>query len=321
MAKSYVEIGKRVLEQEAQVLLETKNLLDERFSQAVELMLSCTGRVVLTGLGKSGHIARKISATLTSTGTPSIFLHSTEALHGDLGQIKSDDVLIGVTQSGETREVLGVVDYAKKEGVFVIGITGRSSSGLSQRSDVVLLTCVNKEADTLGLAPTASSTAALALGDALSVALMEAKNFSKQKFKSLHPGGNLGRGLLCLSEVMVSSGDFKEVSPEASFTDVLQAMEKPNYGIIAVKNNGKLVGSITDGDLRRKLLEGRAEAFGSCAKEIMNPFPKSLLESSSCEDALNLMEKNKITTLFVLNARGELTGLVRMHDMLEANVI
>ncbi len=318
-----LEWASSVLEKEADAIQKASKKLDSRFVKAVDLLLGCRGKVVVTGLGKSGFIARKIASTLSSTGTTAIFLHPTEALHGDFGMIKKDDCLLAIAFGGETREVLAVSKFAKKQEIPCVSITGNLSSSLSKLSTIVLDGSIEKEADSLGLAPTSSSTLALALGDALAVATMRQRGFTREEFAELHPGGSLGRRLALVSEHMITADQLSSVCEAANFHEVLEAVTHPNYGICpVVGDKGELLGAITDGDLRRALLESGAKALEKKASSLMSRTPKVINPAKRAVDAISIMEHAKITSLFVTEDEPKkLIGLIRLHDLLSEKVI
>lgn len=312
--------GKETLAIEAQTLLRGEKNLGQGFADAVHLILACEGKVVLCGLGKSGHIARKISSTLASTGTPSHFLHPSEALHGDLGIVSAKDVLICIAFGGETPEVIEVAKFVRRMGVSVISITGKLQSSLSSLSHVVLDGSVEREACPLNLAPTSSSTIALALGDALAVAVMKARGIKESDFANFHPGGSLGRRLLHVSDVMVPASQLVQLKEQASFHEILEGVTRGNYGVVAIEAGSALKGVITDGDLRRALLKHGAKALEITATEIMTKNPKTVSADTLAIDAVSLME-GKTTSLFVCDKHKKILGLVRMHDLLAKKIV
>lgn len=317
--------GRDALQQEASALIATSDRLGEAFFQAAELILRTTGKVVVTGLGKSGHVSRKIAATFASTGTPAFFLHPTEALHGDLGMIQKQDVLLAIAFGGETEEVNAVVRHAKRIGVTIVAITGKLQSALSNLGDIVLDGSVSKEVCPHNLAPTASTTVALALGDALAMAIMNERGFSPEDFARLHPSGALGRRLSTVQDLMKPAGPaLPSVNPSASFHEVLEAVTKKNYGIVpVVDKSGKLMGAISDGDIRRALLSQGAEAIKMSAVEMMTRNPRTINSRSFAIEAFKRMEEAQITSLFVVNdgQKDSLEGLLRMHDLLAAKIV
>lgn len=321
--ESLIEWGKDVLLVESEALRNAAEKLSTSFSESVKLIQSVPGRLIVTGLGKSGHIGAKIASTMASTGTPSFFLHASEAMHGDFGILTKDDCLLAITYGGETREVLAVARYAKNHNIPVIALTGKKNSSLTKVADCVLDGSITKEADSLGLAPTASSTLALAIGDALAVALMRRREFTHEHFAKLHPGGDLGRRLSYVDELMRSINDISLVGLHNDFHSVLKAVGSPNFGVVAVvDDNRQLLGCVTDGDVRRALLEHGGNALDRCARDLMTSNPKIIEPKARVMDAISLMEEYKITSLFVVDSHNKkLHGLVRLHDLLSAKVI
>ena len=315
--------GRRVLEEEAQALMSAADRFGDEFGRAVELLGSCTGRVVVTGLGKSGHVGAKVASTFASTGSPSTFLHPSEALHGDFGVLMNGDCVLAITYGGETREVLAVVKYAKSKGLPVIGLTGRLDSSLANLADVALDAGVAHEADGLNLAPTASSTLALAIGDALAVSLMHSKNFTEEHFARLHPGGSLGRRLAAVRDYMHSIETIESIRREDEFHAVIEAVTSNNFGVTAViDDDTRLLGCVTDGDLRRALLERGASVLETKAQDFMTKAPKIIFADELVMEAISSMESHSITSLFVLDREnGQLQGLIRLHDLLAAKII
>ncbi len=312
--------GRDVLEAEAQSLSASAKALGQSFVDAVQLILVSRGKLVITGLGKSGHIGKKLAATFASTGTPSSFLHPSEALHGDLGMIQEQDVVLALAFGGETRETLEVVKFANRRSIPVIALTGRSDSSLAQLSQVVLDGRVEREACPLNLAPTTSTSVAMGLGDALAVAIMRAKGFEKQDFAAFHPDGSLGRQLSLVSQHMKT--DLLAIAASDDFHRVLEVITAHNYGIAGVLDEKKqLIGAITDGDLRRALKNAREKVFSLHAKDIMTGNPKTISADRLALDAVKMMEQARITSLFVNNDLGEVVGLIRMHDLLAAKVV
>jgi len=270
--------------------------------------------VVLTGIGKSGLICKKIAATFASTGTPAFFLHPGDAAHGDLGMVRGDDTVIAVSNSGETAELLNIVPIIKSFGIPVIAITNNSKSSLARLSDVTLLLHVEKEACPLGLAPTTSTTATLALGDALAVTLMKLKGFKSEDFARFHPGGKLGIRLSKVKDIMRKGDDIPVVSPSTSLKEVIYEISSKKLGATVVVEDRKLVGIITDGDLRRAFEKG--VNFDTRAKDIMTENPKTIREDIFAEKAVEIMEKYKITVLPVVDENGQITGIIHLHDIL-----
>ena len=296
--------------------------IDERFLAAVSLILERRGRVVVSGIGKSGHIARKIASTLSSTGTPAVFLHPAEALHGDLGMIETGDVFIAISHSGESEELLNIVPQVKRRGAKLIALTGGRDSTLAKESDVLLDAGVAQEACPHNLAPTASTTAALALGDALAVALLDARGFSADDFARSHPGGALGRRLLThVSDVMRSGADLPAVAADASFKQALLEISRGRMGMTAVLDAGRRVrGIFTDGDLRRALEKG-VDLERTTIADVMTPGPRTIRPEALAVEAVQLMERHKINQLLVVDGDGRLAGALNMHDLFRAKVI
>ncbi|MBC7531629.1 MAG: KpsF/GutQ family sugar-phosphate isomerase [Oligoflexus sp.] len=312
--------GRDVLDAESQSLLATARSLNASFVQAVETIIASQGKVVVTGLGKSGHIGRKIAATLSSTGTASFFLHPSEALHGDLGMIQSADVVLALAFGGETRETVEVIKFANRRSIPVIAITGKMESSLARLSDVVLDGGVDREACPLNLAPTTSTTVAMGLGDALAVAIMRARGFEKQDFAQYHPDGSLGRQLSLVSQHMKT--DLLAIHADDDFSKVLEIITAHNYGIAGVFDaTERLIGAITDGDLRRTLKTARENVFSMSAKDIMTKNPKTILNDRLALDAVKMMEHSRITSLFVRDEADHVVGLIRMHDLLAAKIV
>jgi len=311
-----LETARKVLEIEAQALKELVERLDQNFLQAVEILFACRGRVVVAGLGKSGIVGQKISATLSSTGTPSFFLHPTEALHGDLGRLVRNDVLVALSYSGETEELLRLLDTVKRLAIPLITLTGKLTSTLAQASEVVIDVGIHREACPLGLAPTASTTAMLAMGDALAMALLEKRGFSEEEYAALHPGGGLGVRLRRVENVMHTGEQIPRVRPEALLPDVIYEMSKKGLGHTAVVGDGdRLAGIISDGDLRRFLQREGNRALALTAADCMTRRPATIARQELATKALNLMEARKITSLLVVDAEGRLEGVVHIHDL------
>jgi len=296
--------------------------LDDRAIQAVELIAKLKGRLVVTGMGKSGHIGRKIAATLASTGTPAMFVHPAEASHGDLGMIKPVDVVLGISNSGESDELIAILPVLKRQGVPLIAMTGGLQSSLARHADVVLDSSVEKEACPLNLAPTASTTAQLALGDALAVALLDARGFKPEDFARSHPGGSLGRRLLThVGDVMRSGDGVPRVGPDAGFTDLMHEMSRKGLGASAVVDAaGRPVGIFTDGDLRR-LIEKGQDLRGLSAGEVMHAQPRTIRADVLAVEAAEMMEQHRITSILVVDAQGLLCGALNTNDLMRAKVI
>ncbi|MGH7831242.1 MAG: KpsF/GutQ family sugar-phosphate isomerase [Candidatus Binatia bacterium] len=315
--------ARAVLDIEARGILSLVQRLDESFVEAVDLLYNCRGKVIVTGLGKSGLICRKIAATLSSTGTPSLFLHAGDGVHGDLGMIMKDDVVLAISNSGETEEILTLVPIIKRFGVKLIAMTGNHKSTLSRAADVVLDAGVKDEACPLGLSPTASTTAALALGDALAVVLLERKGFKEEDFALRHPGGILGRKLLLrVDDLMHRGAAMPLIHEETPMKEAVLEITSKRLGITGVVDDkGKLVGVITDGDLRRGL-EKKGDIFLLKAKDLMTRKPKTISADALAAGAVAVMEKHSITSLFVLeNGSPKPTGVIHLHDLLKAGII
>ncbi|HVQ60580.1 MAG TPA: KpsF/GutQ family sugar-phosphate isomerase [Burkholderiales bacterium] len=317
-----LELARKVLAIEADAVSALASRLDERFLDAIGMILACRGRVVVTGVGKSGHIARKIASTMASTGTPAFFLHAAEAGHGDLGMITRDDVVLALSNSGQTDELLTIIPLIKRQGAKLIALTGNADSALAREADAHLDARVAVEACPLNLAPTASTTAALALGDALAVALLDARGFNEQDFARAHPGGALGRRLLThVSDVMRTGESIPSVPEAASFFDVLLEMSRKGMGMSAiVDSNRKVLGIFTDGDLRRTL-ERKPDLRSLNIAGIMKRDPRTIAPQKLAAEAVELMERHKITQLLVVSDAGELVGALNTHDLLRAKVI
>ena len=317
-----LQLARETLDIEAQALIGLKSRLDHRFSQAVQMMLNVKGRVVVTGMGKSGHIGSKIAATLASTGTPAMFVHPGEASHGDLGMIKAVDVVLAISNSGESDELVSILPVLKRQGVPLIAMTGGMNSALAKHAHVVLDSSVDKEACPLNLAPTASTTAQLALGDALAVALLDARGFKAEDFARSHPGGSLGRRLLTHVEDVMRKGDqVPYVLPDASFTDLMREMSQKGLGASAiVDEHHKILGVFTDGDLRR-LIEKGVDLRALHAKEVMHVNPRTVQHDALAVEAAELMEQFQITSVLVVNESGALCGALNSNDLMRAKVI
>ena len=321
-ASQLLQLARDTLDIEAAALQGLKTRLDERFVRAVEMMLQVKGRVVVTGMGKSGHIGRKIAATLASTGTPAMFVHPAEASHGDLGMIKVVDVVLAISNSGESDELVAILPVLKRQGVPLIAMTGGLQSSLARHADVVLDSSVEKEACPLNLAPTASTTAQLALGDALAVALLDARGFKPEDFARSHPGGSLGRRLLThVSDVMRKGDQVPHVSANASFSELMREMSHKGLGASAIVDEQRhILGIFTDGDLRR-LIEKGVDLRALLAKDVMHANPRTVNEDALAVEAAELMEQFKITSVLVVNAQGLLSGALNSNDLMRAKVI
>jgi arabinose-5-phosphate isomerase len=311
-----LETARKVLEIEAQTLRELVARVDERFGRAVEILFSCRGRVVVTGMGKSGIIGQKISATFSSTGTPSFFLHPAEALHGDLGRLVQNDVVVALSYGGETEELLRLLETLKRLAIPLITLTGNPDSTLGQASDVVIDVGIREEACPLGLAPTASTTAMLAMGDALAMALLEKRGFGEDDYAALHPGGGLGVRLRRVENVMHSGEQVPRVAPTTPVPDVIYEMSKKGLGhTMVVEPDGRLLGLISDGDLRRFFQREGNRALGMTAADCMTRSPVTIGRKELATQALNIMEARKITALPVVDSDGGLVGVVHIHDL------
>jgi arabinose-5-phosphate isomerase len=314
--------ARRTLEIEGHAIDALLGRLNESFVTACGLCLACEGRVVVTGMGKSGHVARKVASTLASTGTPAFFLHPAEASHGDLGMITGTDLVIALSNSGETPEIVILLPHLKRLGVPLISLTGNPDSTLGRTAAVVLDVGVTDEACPLNLAPTASTTAALAMGDALAVALLEARGFTKQAFADAHPGGNLGRRVLMLVEQVMRTGDaVPRVSPATTLGEGLLEMSTKGLGMtVVVDDEDAVLGVFTDGDLRRAL-DSQIDIHKTLMTKVMTQSPKSIRAQALATEAVNLMQRHRITALPVTDARGRLIGALNVHDLLRAGVV
>ena len=321
-ATHILQLARETLDIEAAALLQAKNRLDDRFAKAVNLVLGVKGRVVVTGMGKSGHIGHKIAATLASTGTPAMFVHPGEASHGDLGMIQSIDVVLAISNSGESDELVAILPVLKRSGVPLLAMTGGLSSSLARHADIVLDCSVDKEACPLNLAPTASTTVQLAMGDALAVALLDARGFKPEDFARSHPGGALGRRLLThVADVMRQGDDVPRVGPDAEFTSLMREMSSKGLGATSVTDgDGRVLGVFTDGDLRR-LIEKGTDLRSLKAGDVMHANPHTLLASALAVEAAELMEQRRITSLLVVDDAGLLCGALNINDLMRAKVI
>ncbi len=310
-----INLAKKVLQIEANAIRSLADRLDRSFETAVEIVAGCSGRVVVTGMGKSGIVGRKIAATLNSTGTPSLFLNPAEAVHGDLGMIVAGDVVIALSNSGKTRELLTLVEPIKRLMVPLIAFSGDASSALADAADIVLDVSVTEEACPMGLAPTASTTASLALGDALAMAVLEKRGFSEDDFRNLHPRGHIGFKLLRVEDVMHRGDELPLVGADAPMKEVIYEMSRKGLGVTSVVDElGKLVGVISDGDLRRHL-EQDGGLLSKKARDCMTTSPVTLGQKEAATAALALMEKRKITSLVVPDDEGRVLGVVHLHDL------
>jgi arabinose-5-phosphate isomerase len=311
-----LETAKRVLKIEAAAITGLIERLDSRFAKAVELLYACKGRVVVTGLGKSGLIGRKVAATFSSTGTPSLFLHAAEALHGDLGILMGGDVLLAISSSGETEELIELLEAVKRLRIQLVTLTAKPRSTLAGASDIVLDIAVTEEACSLNLAPTASTAAALAMGDALAIAVLERRGFREDDFALLHPGGRLGNKLRRVEALMHSGEDLPRVLATARMPDVIYEMSSKGLGLTAVTDsNGQLLGIVTDGDLRRMMQKRKKNVLDLAAGDCMTKNPVTLARTELAASALRVMEEKKITSVLVVDADGRLEGVVHIHDL------
>jgi arabinose-5-phosphate isomerase len=316
------DTARKVLEIEAEAIRALIPRLGESFDRAVETLLACAGRVVVTGMGKSGLIGQKISATLASTGTSSFFLHPAEAIHGDLGRIVKGDVLLAVSNSGDTEEILTLVPWVKRLGSPLVALTGNPRSPLAQAADVHLDVSIRAEACPLGLAPTASTTAALAMGDALSMALLERRGFTVEDFAVLHPGGRLGKKLLRVEDLMHTGDEVPRVGPATKMKDVLFEMTKKRLGLTTVtEEDGTLLGMISDGDLRRQMERHGYSLLDRTAAECMTRSPTLVGRRELATRALDILETRKITSLLVTDEQGRIEGVLHLHDLWKTEMI
>jgi len=312
-------LARKVLQTEAEAILALVDRLDERFEDAIRILLDCRGRVIVTGMGKSGIIARKIAATLSSTGTAAFFLHPAEAIHGDLGVLQSDDVILALSNSGETEELLRLLETIKRLGARMIAITGDCKSTLAQAADVALDCQVSEEACPMNLVPTASTTAALALGDAVAMTLFVAKGFRQDDFANIHPGGKIGKRLMRVEQLMHDGDQRPMVSPATPMPDVMTEMSRKRFGMTCVVEGDRLVGIITDGDLRRHMIaaqqSGGRSILEQTAAEVMTRTPVTVTRGMLAVEALHLMEQRKITSIVVVGSAQEVEGVVHLHDL------
>jgi arabinose-5-phosphate isomerase len=316
------EIARRVLDVEAEAILALRERLDAAFDRAVELLLACAGRVVVTGMGKSGLVGQKISATFASTGTPSLYLHPVEAIHGDLGRIVKGDAVLAISHSGETDEILALVPSLKRLATPLVALTGDPGSSLAGAADVHLDVSVSREACPLGLAPTASTTAALAMGDAIAMTLIERRGFTVDDFAVLHPGGRLGRKLLRVEDAMHEGARAPRVPESASMREVLFEMTRKRLGMTTVVDGeDRLRGVISDGDLRRQMEAHGNGVFDRTAGDCMTRDPVTIPGRALATEALNLMEGRRITSLVVVDEAGRVRGVVHLHDLWQTELL
>lgn len=318
-----IEKAKQVLKIESESIQALINRIDDTFVKTVELLDKCKGRVVITGIGKSGIIGKKISATLASIGVPSIFLHAADGTHGDLGMITSNDMVIAISNSGESEEVLNLLPAIKRFNVTLVSMTGNVSSTLAKKSNIVLNISVKEEACPLGLVPTASTTATMALGDALAMALLDKRGFKEQDFAVLHPGGSLGKKLLIqVDDLMHIGSNIPIINKDAPLKDVIMEISSKKLGMaIVVNQDDKVLGIITDGDLRRLMKKKEKDIFKTTAEEMMSTNPKTIEKNALAARALQIMEKHSITSLIITNGSKGPTGIIHLHDILKAGVV
>ncbi len=311
-----IQTGKEVLEIEAKAVASLVPRLDEHFVRAVDLLSKIKSRVIVTGMGKSGIIGRKIAATLASCGTPALFIHPADAGHGDLGMILKDDVILAISYSGETKEISDLLDFIKRIGVKLIAITGNRKSRIAKYSDIVLDAKVEREAGPKDMVPTASSTAALALGDALAIALMKKKGFGEEDYAFFHPKGQLGKKFVKVEMLMHSGGEIPCVPMDTPMIQVIEEMTNKKLGMTCVVDEKKtLHGVITDGDLRRMIKKHQENIFQKNARDCMSPNPVTISREGLATEALNLMEDKKITSLVIKNKQGKVEGIIHLHDL------
>ena len=311
-----LETARRVLKIELQAINEVLSRLDASFERAVDLLFACKGRVAVTGMGKSGIVGRKISATLSSTGTPSFFLHPAEALHGDLGMIARGDAMLAVSYAGETREIVALLDALKRLEIPLVALTGNPKSTIAQSSEIVLDVSVSEEACSLNLAPTASTTVAMAVGDALAVSLLERRDFRHDDFAALHPAGSLGKRLLRVDKVMHTGDALPSVSPDTPMPAIFHEMSAKKLGMTTVANSdGTLAGILTDGDLRRLMEQHGGAVLQMRVADCMTKHPQTVGPQILASEALTLMEKRKITSVVVIDENRRVLGVVHLHDL------
>jgi arabinose-5-phosphate isomerase len=314
-------LARKVLQTEAAAVLALVERLDDRFAEAVSLIVRCKGRVIVTGMGKSGIICRKLAATLASTGTPAFFLHPAEAVHGDLGVIQSDDVVIAMSYSGETEELTRVLETLKRIGAVLIAMTGATKSTLAQAANVALDCSVSEEACPMNLVPTASTTAALAMGDALAMTVLVEKGFKPEDFANLHPGGKLGKRLMRVEQLMHSGDALPVVQLHTAMKDVIYEMSRKGLGMTSVvEKDGRLAGIITDGDLRRKMAV-TPNISGLNARDVMTANPVAIPNTTMAVEALAMMEQRKITSIVVIDADRRVEGVVHLHDLWRTEMV
>jgi arabinose-5-phosphate isomerase len=315
-----LDAGRQVLATESAALAALAEGLDERFAEAVRLLAATTGRVVVSGMGKSGHIGRKIAATLASTGTPALFVHPAEASHGDLGMVVAGDSVLALSNSGETTELSDIVTHTRRYGLPLVGVTSRPESTLARMADVALILPDCPEACPMGLAPTTSTTMMLALGDALAVALLSRRGFTAADFRAFHPGGRLGAQLSRVADLMHGEEALPLAAPETPMSEAILRITAKSFGCLGIVEEGRLVGIITDGDLRRALDQGGAPLLSRRAGEVMTRSPRRVRPDMLAAEALRLMNTGKITSLFVVDDADRPVGILHVHDLLRAGV-
>jgi len=320
-SQQIIDFAQNILSIEAEEINNAKSKIDEKFVELTELIFSCRGRIVLSGMGKSGHIARKIASTFSSTGTAAFFMHPGEASHGDLGMIQREDIVIFFSNSGKSDELTAIIPNIKRIGAKIISITNNNASFLTSQSDIHINLNVKKEACPLGLAPTASSTVALAFGDALALSVLDLKEFTAEDFIRSHPGGNLGKNILLkVSDIMRKGKEIPIISTSQSIGDAIKEISDKLLGFTAVVNkNGQPIGIFTDGDLRRALLKNYS--LTDSIEDVMTKKPITLIDNQLAIDAINKMEDSKINSFLVLNIKGDLVGVINLQDLLKSKVI
>jgi len=316
-----IETGRKVLETEANAILKALGRINHQFEAAVDTLFHCRGQVVVTGMGKSGLVGRKIAATMTSTGSRAVFLHPAEAIHGDIGIIHPEDVVLALSTSGETEEVIRMLDYLKRLGIRLVSLVGNPESALARQSDVYIDCSVEKEACPIGLVPSASSTLALAVGDALSIALMERRGFSEENFRYFHPGGQIGKKLLKVAHLMHKGRRLPVADASALMKSVIRTINEKKFGVaIVVRNKDHVAGIITDGDLRRLFLKG-VDFAKARASACMTIDPLCIGEDKLAVEALKIMEDRAVTSLIVTDGKNRLRGLLHLHDLWRTEMI
>ena len=318
---SYIKSAKRTLDIESKAIIKLSKNLDQNFSKLCDALLSCKGKIITIGVGKSGHIAQKISATLSSTGSPSYFIHATEALHGDIGIISNNDAILIFSHSGESKEILELIPSLQNIGCEIFSFTGQVKSSIAERTEINISTEVDREACPLNLAPTSSTTAALALGDALAIALLESRKFSPEDFAKSHPGGELGKRLtLKVKDIMHKGKDFPKVSPQTLLSKALVEISNKGLGIVVVVDKNKLKGVFTDGDLRRTL-ESKTDIHETKISSVMTSKAKTINQSLLAKKAIEIMQKDQIYVLIAVDPKGIPVGVIRMHDLMQSGLV